>query len=417
MNNSVLSTIQNRLVILTTIFLLIITVAGSGCKKGEGAKEKEPAAAVENSEEGGEKKEAGEKKESGIVTLSSEKLQAAGIETRKVNPEPLSALISATAVIEFNGDKLSKVSPRVSGRVVKLLASQGDRVKAGQPLALLDSVDLDQAWSDYVKAKGKVEMAKKNLSREETLFEKKISPEKDVIKARQEMGEAEADLNLSVEKFRLLGIDIAGMEQQKNSGKDSHPLIPLTSAVGGAVVERTATPGEMAGPDKVLFTVADLSALWVVIDIYENSLPLIHVGNGVKVSVSAFPDTTFKGRIAQVGDVVDEKSRTVKARVVVDNASGKLKPGMFATVTMDAKGPTLEQVIAIPEDALLLDGTARYVFVQTGPGAFARRDVNAGRILGRRIEIIDGLKKGDLLVVKGTFVLKSELKKESLTGE
>jgi cobalt-zinc-cadmium efflux system membrane fusion protein len=396
----------------SAIMVLSLIISGTGCKKAEVSDKKEASANAEKGE--GQ----GEKKESGSVTLTPEKLQAAGIETRKIALEPLSALISATAVIEFNGDKVSKVSPRVSGRVVKLLASQGDRVKAGQPLALLDSVDLDQAWSDYVKAKGKVEMTKKNLSREETLFEKKISPEKDVIKVRQEMGEAEADLNLSVEKFRLLGIDIAGMEQQKNGSKESsHPLIPLTSAVSGAVVERIATPGEMVGPDKVLFTVADLSALWAVIDIYENSLALIHQGTSVRVSVSAIPEAAFKGTIAHVGDVVDEKSRTVKARVIVENAGGKLKPGMFATVSIDAKGPSREQVIAVPEDALLLDGTTRYVFVATGPGAFARRDVAVGRNLGNRIEVTDGLKKGDLLVVKGAFVLKSELKKESLTGE
>jgi cobalt-zinc-cadmium efflux system membrane fusion protein len=413
MNKQISLTTGKHPVVVTMIMLMLfVFAAGIGCKKGEGAKEKEPSAAVEQGES------QGEKKESGTVTLSSEKLQAAGIETRKVNPEPLSALISATAVIEFNGDRLSKVSPRVSGRVAKLLASQGDRVKAGQPLAYLDSVELDQVWSDYVKARGKLELAKKNFAREETLFEKKISAEKDVIKARQEMGEAEADLNLSVERFRLLGIDVAGMEQQKNGNKDgNHPLIPLTSVVSGAVVERTATPGEMVGPDKVLFTVADLSALWAVIDIYENSLPLIHPGTGVKVSVSALPDAAFKGTIAHVGDVVDEKSRTVKARVIVDNSSRKLKPGMFATVSIDAKGISKEQVIAVPEDALLLDGTTRYVFVQMEPGAFERRDVKTGRILGRRVEVIDGLKMGDVLVVKGAFVLKSELKKESLEGE
>jgi membrane fusion protein, heavy metal efflux system len=412
MNYSVQSTTPSRLVILTTIILLIITVAGSGCKKGEGAKEKAPSSTIEKGQE------RGEKKVPGFVTLSPEKLLAAGIETKQVNPEQLLALISATAVIEFNGDRLSKVSPRVSGRVAKLVASQGDRVKAGQPLAYLDSVELDQAWSDYVKARGKVELTKKNLAREETLFEKKISPEKDVIKARQEMGEAEADLNLSVERFRLLGIDVTGMEQQKNGNTGGgHPLIPLTSAVSGAVVERMATPGEIVGPDKVLFTVADLSSLWAVIDIYENSLPLVHPGTSVKVSVSALPDSAFKGTIANVGDVVDEKSRTVKARVIVDNASGKLKPGMFATVSIEAKGLSTEQMIAVPEDALLLDGTTRYVFVQTEPGVFARRDVAVGRNLGNRIEVTDGLKKDDLLVVKGAFVLKSELMKESLTGE
>lgn len=413
MNKQILLRTGKHPVVATAfILILLIIVASIGCKKGEVAKDKEPSPAVEKGEV------QGEKKETGAVTLTSEKLQAAGIETRTVNLEPLSALITATAVIEFNGDKLSKVSPRVSGRVAKLLASQGDRVKAGQHLAYIDSVELDQAWSDYVKARGKVELAKKSLGREETLYEKKVSAEKDVIKARQEMGEAEADLNLSIERFRLLGIDVVGMEQQKNGNKDvRHPLIPLVSVVSGAVVERTATPGEIVGPDKVLFTVADLSSLWVVIDIYENSLPLIHSGTGVKVSVSALSDAVFKGTIAHVGDVVDEKSRTIKARVIVDNASGKLKPGMFAAVSIDAKGLSEEQVIAVPEDALLLDGTTRYVFVATGPGAFARRDVAVGRNLGNRIEVTDGIKKGDLLVIKGAFVLKSELKKESLTGE
>jgi membrane fusion protein, heavy metal efflux system len=398
---------------LASAFMIVsLIITGAGCKKAEVPDKKEASAGVEKGEGQGEKKEIG------MVTLSPEKLEAAGIETRKVSPEPLSALIAATAVIEFNGDKLSKVSPRVSGRVARLVASQGDRVRAGQPLAYLDSVELDQAWSDYVKARGKVELAKKSLAREETLFEKKISPEKDVIRARQEMGEAEADLNLSRERFGLLGIDVAGMEQQKNGKKDGErPMIPLTSLVSGAVVERTATPGEIVGPDKVLFVVADLSALWAVIDIYENSLPLVHPGTGVRVSVSAIPEAVFKGTIAHVGDVVDEKSRTVKARVIVDNASGKLKPGMFATVSIDAKSAAKEQVIAVPEDALLLDGTARYVFVATGPNAFSRRDVAVGRSLGNRIEVTDGIKKGDLLVVKGAFVLKSELKKESLTGE
>jgi cobalt-zinc-cadmium efflux system membrane fusion protein len=405
--------VKNRIVLLSIVMLSgSMVIAGLSCKKGDAAREKEPSSIAEKAEN------QGEKKETGTVTLSPEKLKSAGIETRKVNPEPLAALLSATAVIEFNGDRLSKVSPRVSGRVTRLLASQGDRVKAGQTLAYLDSVELDQAWSDYVKAKGKMDQAKKSLLREETLFEKKISPEKDVIKARQEMREAEADLNLSVERFRLLGIDVTSMEQQKNGGKDgNHPLIPLLPAVNGAVVERTATLGEIVGPDKVLFVVADLSTLWVVIDIYENNLSFVHAGTGVKVSVSALPDQIFKGRIVHVGDVVDEKTRTVKARVIVENAGGRLKPGMFATVSIDAKGISREQVIAVPEDSLLLDGTSRYVFVETGPGSFSRKDVNIGRSLGGRIEVTEGLKKGDQLVVKGAFVLKSELKKESLTGE
>jgi len=409
MNKQVLSITRSRLAI---ILLLILVAAGPGCKKGEVSGEKESSPASEKTEK------SGEVKETGMVMLSPEKLKTAGIETKKVTPEPLSAMISATAVIEFNGDKFSKVSPRVSGRVAKILASQGDRVKAGQPLALLDSVELDQAWSDYVKARGRVELAKKNLEREETLFEKKISPEKDVMKAKQDRGEAEADLNLSTERFRLLGIDVADMEQRKNSTQDgNHPLIPLASAIGGAVIERTATPGEIVGPDKVLFTVADLTSLWAVIDIYEKDLGRVKSGTAVKVMVTAFPDKSFRGVISNLGDVVDEKTRTLKARVVVDNSSTLLKPGMFAAVNIEVKDATAEKVLMVPDDAILMDGEERFVFVQTGAETFERRVILPGRTSGKNVAVIEGLKQGDRVVVKGAFTLKSELKKDELAEE
>ena len=173
-------------------------------------------------------------------------------------------------------------------------------------------------------------MRRKNLQREETLFQKKISPEKDVLKARQELGEAEADLNLAKERFRMLGVDVSQFGSSKGNG--NHPLIPVTSPVGGVVIEKTITQGEMVNPEKTLFTVADLSTLWVVIDVYEKDISRLRVGTGVKVSVTAFPDKTFKGKISYIADVVDEKTRTEKARVTIDNASGLLKPGMFATV-------------------------------------------------------------------------------------
>ena len=123
-------------------------------------------------------------------------------------PQALAAPIEATAVIELNSDQVAKISPRTSGRLVKLVAAQGDPVRAGQAMAYFDSPELGQAWAEYAKSRGRVEVARKNLQREETLFAKKISPEKDVIKAKQDLSEAEADLTYAHEKFHLLGIDI-----------------------------------------------------------------------------------------------------------------------------------------------------------------------------------------------------------------
>lgn len=357
----------------------------------------------------------GEHEEAAIVHLTVEAQKASGIEVLAVAQEPFSALVEATAAIELNGDHVAKISARTSGRLVKLAASQGDAVKTGQALAYFDSPELGQAWAEYAKSKGRVEAARKNLQREETLFAKKISPEKDVIKAKQELSEAEADLAYANEKFHLLGVDTDQFE--KRHGEEQHPLIAITSPINGSVIERTATQGEVVSPDKTVFTVADLSALWVIIDIYEKDLPSIKSGTAVKVTTAAYPDNTFRGVISYLGDVMDDKTRTVKARVVVENAGRLLKAGMFATVTIEVKGVQSETAIMVPEEAVFLDGARNYVFVQTAPEKFAPREIAVGRTLGKRLEIIRGLNNGEPVAVKGAFILKSELKKGELVDE
>ena len=363
-------------------------------------------------------KKDGLKTEPGVVVLSGEKLAASGIELMSVARESAAAPLMATAAIELNADRTSKISSRVVGRILNVAVSQGDRVKAGQPLAFIDTVELDQIWSEYRKNKGRYELALKNVKREEVLFEKNVAPEKDVLKARQELGEAEADLTFSRERFRLLGIDLIPLENRKNGNANIRPLIPISSSVGGVVIEKSVTQGEIVNPDKQLFVVADLSTLWVLVDIYEKDMARLRTGAVVSASVSAFPGKEFKGTISYIGDVVDQNTRTVKARVSIDNSSGFLKPGMFATVSVNFdKDTSADKVIAVPEEAVLVDGPDRYVFLRTGEGRFKRRDIVTGRPIGKRIEASEGLKEGDMVVVKGTFPLKSEYKKQSLRAE
>jgi len=363
---------------------------------------------------------AGEKaEETGIVSLTPEQVKMAGIEVRKAATGSFSIPLAATAVIEPNSDRVSKIGSKVSGRVTRITARQGDRVHAGQPMAYLESVDLDQAWSEYSKAKGRHALAAANLKREETLFQKKVAPEKDVLKARQEFKETEADLKLSVRRLKLLGVEGAGEEGGSSDGpNDRRPTVVIPSPIAGVVIERTVTQGEMVSPEKVLFTVSDLSSLWVVIDIYEKDIRRLSQGMEVKLLVAAYPDTPFKGRVSYVGDVMDEKTRTVKARVTVDNGKGLLKPGMFATVSIDTAKETGEvKLLAIPEEAVQGEGPSRYVFVVRKDGRFKRTDVTIGKALGKVIEITGGLKEGDEIVVKGAFVLKSEMNKKALTEE
>ena len=136
-----------------------------------------------------------------------------------------------------------------------------------------------------------------------------------------------------------------------------------------------------------------------------------------KVSVTAFPERAFRGKISYTGDVIDEKTRTAKARVTIDNSSGLLKPGMFAAVSIDSARGSIQKSIVVPEEAVFLDGSERYVFVQEGDERFVARRVSPGTALGPRIEIKEGLKVGEAVVTKGIFTLKSELKKETLQAE
>jgi membrane fusion protein, heavy metal efflux system len=345
-------------------------------------------------------------------------VKAIGVEVQKAASEALSLPLTATAEIELNADRVSRISSRVAGKIISIAVSQGDRVKAGEPMAYLDTVEIDHAWSDYAKAKSKRELVLSNLKREETLFEKKVSPEKDVLKARQELSEVEADLSLSKEKFRLLGIDLAQMELQKKEGiEKNRPFIRISSAIDGAVIEKSVTQGEMVSPEKTLFTVADLSSLWVFIHLFEKDAPRLKPGMAANVSVTAFPDREFKGTISYIGDRVDEKTRTIHMRVTLNNQAGLLKPGMFATVLIDTRTAEVERVLAVPEAAVLIDGPARYVFIQAGPERFRRQDVTIGRTFGKKTEVTGGLKEGDPVVVKGAFILKSEMKKEELMKE
>jgi cobalt-zinc-cadmium efflux system membrane fusion protein len=400
------------LAVFDVLFFAALVLAG-GCSKKEVPQEQKALETIRNAET--EKKGAAPE---GIVKLTPEGVKAAGIEVQNVTAATSSELISATAVLELNGDRVARVNPRAAGRAVSVNASQGDRVRHGQVLVEIDSVDMDQAWSDYLKAKGRLDLAARSLKREETLFQKKVSPEKDLLKARQEFSEAEADLLLAKERFRLLGLEVRQVETDTNGTDHKHPLIPVCAPLSGVIIEKTVAKGEMVGPEKTLFTVADLSTLWLMVDIYEQDLGKVRAGMQVKLSVSAYPRKEFRGRISYVGDVMDEKTRTVKARVSIDNRDGLLKPGMFATASIDSvKDSRAEKAIAIPEEAVFLDGSERYVFIQKGDGTFAVRRVSVGPTSGAKIEIKEGLKVGDRVVTKGVFTLKSELKKETLQAE
>ena len=379
-----------------------------GAHEGEkpGAHEGEKPGAHE--EEGHDEHEG----EAGSVKMTAEIQKENGVVVASAQMQPLIGLISVTGKVEANADRMAHVSPRISGKVVSVKASLGDSVSAGQTLATLDSVELGEAINRYHQSETKLDLAQSNMERIKVLVEKKIAARKDILQAETDYKMAQTELHTDEERLSLYGVSNAELK------KDSHknPLLPVRSPIGGTITEKHAMVGELADPSISLYTVADLSNVWVLVDVNEKDLAKVHKGQTASVMVDAFPELKLEGRITYIADRVDESTRTVKARIEVANPGRKLKPEMFATVELELASDS-PSVLAIPEEAVQdLDGK-KVVFVAESATEFVARTVQVGRLAGGMIEIVEGLKVGESYAIKGAFILKSEVKKGELVDE
>lgn len=349
--------------------------------------------------------------EEGKVTMTAEAQKQNGIVVAPAQKQRLVGTISATGKVEANADRIAHVSPRISGKIVAVRASLGDSVSAGQSLATLDSVELGEALGRYHQSKTKLALSQSNMERIKTLVAKKIAARKDILQAETDYKMAQTELHTDEERLSLYGVSKSDLQG------DTHkkPLLPVRSPIGGIITEKHAIVGELSDPSKSLYTVADLSSVWVLVDINEKDLAKVHKGQAATLTVGAFPDLKLKGRITYIADLVNESTRTVKARIEVANPGRKLKPEMFATVEL-ALPADAAPVLVVPGDALQdLDGK-KVLFVTESGIEFKARPVQAGRATGGMVEIAAGLKEGERYAVKGSFILKSEVKKGETGG-
>nr|WP_246545457.1 efflux RND transporter periplasmic adaptor subunit [Pelotalea chapellei] len=364
--------------------------------------EKEKKEGHEGHDEHGEEK---------LVKMSAEVQKQSGIVVAPAKKQRLAGVISATGKVEANADKIAHVSPRISGKIVSVKSSLGDSVAAGQVLVTIDSVELGEALNRYHQSKTKLTLAQSNMDRIKTLVDKKIAARKEILQAETDYKTAQTELHTDEERLSLYGVSVAGLQGDHRK----KTLLPVRTPIGGIITEKHAIVGELSDPSKSLYTVANLSSVWVLVDIHEKDLAKVHRGQAATVIVGAFPDQKFRGRITYIADLVDEATRTVKARVEVPNPGRKLKPEMFATVELALAADT-PPVLAVPEEAVQeLDGK-KLVFVAEKETEFEPRPVELGRTSGGMVEVVSGLKEGERYAVKGAFTLKSELKKGEIEG-
>lgn len=332
------------------------------------------------------------------VRLDSAAIAIAGITVGVA--DAVSAIgLPVTGTITYDANRVSHIGPSTEGRVVRLAADLGQRVGAGTVLARLESPVIAQLRSEEGEARVLVEIAREHHEREKRLEAQGISSRRELLEAQAALQSAEAALTSASARLGALG-----------GGQGEGGGFAVVAPFPGVVVAREASLGEMVGPADQLFTVADLTTLWLEMDIYERDLSRVATDLPVEVTTAALPGRSFPGRIAYVGDILDPATRTVRARVELPNENGALKPGMFATATIRA-GEGDAASAAVPLEAVQeVEGSPSVFVPGDEPGEFVVRPVEVGApIEGDRILIRSGLRPGDAVVTAGAFTLRSEL--------
>jgi cobalt-zinc-cadmium efflux system membrane fusion protein len=357
-------------------------------------------------EEGGGN-EGDEEHGDGAVALSAEELKEFGIELTIASGGPLDQYAELPGEIVLNADRLAHVAPRVSGIVLETRKSLGDSVKAGDVMAVIDSRELADAKADYLAASERQNLARANFKREERLWEKKVTSEQEYLDARQSLAEARIEVNSSKQKLHALGFSDAYLKKFPNHPDATYTRYEIRAPFAGTIIEKHLTMGESVNEDDDGFTIADLSSVWVDINVYQKDLAQIRKGQTVVIQVGhGIPEAT--GKIAWVGPLVGESTRTAKARVVLANPDGTLRPGLFVTAQVAVANTPAG--IVVPKSALQTVEDRTVVFVQDEDG-FEPRPVQTGRENATQVEILSGLEAGQSFVSKGAFTLKAQLSK------
>lgn len=394
---SVLSTKGLMAGALAAVALSLAACGGDSAKPAD-----KPAPAKQEAKVGA--KPGGHADEGGLK-LSDEDIKVAGIKVEPLQEQEIAHQLVVTATIQANQDRLAKVAPRISGRIAGVMAKLGDRVVAGQALASLDSIEMGEARSAYLQASSEAAVAKANFDRAEKLQAEQIISQKDYLRTRADHEKARANARAASEKLQMLGVAPAGAAASGLS------IFPLTAPFAGTVIEKKAVLGELATTDKALFTIADLSTVWIEANLFEKDLARLKTGADAQVTVTAYPNEVFKGKLTYIGSTIDKDTRTLGGRIEVRNADGRLKPEMFASAAITTGG-ALKGLI-LPDSAIVLINEQPTVFIQEAKH-FEARPIEIGEKLNGRVVVKSGVKAEDLVVMTGAYALKARMLKSQI---
>ena len=322
---------------------------------------------------------------------------AKGVQTITVGQAPIPDYLELPAHIEPDPTRVVHVFAPAGGRIVEMKVRPWDHVEKGATLALLDSSDLARAVADYHKARVDNEVKQKALTRATDLFEHHAIAEKEFQQAQGDAQMSHAEVDAAREQIKVFGMD---PDQATTELRVAAPRSGIVIDIGAATGE-FSTALSAAAP---LCTIADISEVWAMGDMYERDFTSAKPGEAAQVSLNAYPGQHWSGRVGVVSGEVDAATHTLHLRVVLPNPDGRIKPAMFGSIRILRSSTT---GILVPASAVIREGNHSYVYIGTSSNHYERRDVTLGRTVDGSIEVVSGLRVGDTIVSEGALLLRS----------
>jgi len=329
--------------------------------------------------------------------------QLAHLQVVPVEKAKLPRRLRLTGNVTYNAFKTTPVFSAIGGPVHEILVAPGQTVQARQPLLTVNSPDYSAARSAYLKARDAYALADRIYTRAQTLYAHGAIAEADLQQAESSRIQAQADVQSSEDALRALGLK--DPEAVVKNPPKMTAQIPVLAPVGGEVVERLVGPGQLLlGGTTQIFTISDMSSVWVLVNVYQSDMAFVHAGDSVDITTDSYPDV-FHGTISYIAPALDPNTRTLQARIVTSNPGKKLKKDMYVAAMVQAGA--IRDALTVPDSAVLRDTENQpFVYVQTGSNQFARRLVKIADSQGGRTQITDGLKEGERVVGDGSLFLQ-----------
>jgi len=340
------------------------------------------------------------------LVVSPEVIARTGLKTTRVETRTGAATLRTTAIVQPNSYRETPIMPLVEGRVTKVNVQLGDRVRVGQTLATIFSADLAEAQMKYLTVDANLQFHVAQAARFEKLATIGAVSRQELEEVLSRLREHHAEHASLRERMLLYGLTDEEISSLRGSGQ-LRSDVPVHAPAGGVITTRDINVGQNLSMRDRLFTITDLSTVWVVANIYEKDFSLAATGRGVTITTSSWPGRSWTGRISYVDPRIDEETRTARARIEIPNQDQRLRLGMFVDVAITATGT--ESFPAVPKSAIQTIGDQKIVFVPAGPGRFQVRRLLTGAEDGEYVRVVSGLAVGEEVVTDGSFFLMAEL--------